>query len=384
MSQDIISNARKVSFSFSGKGKVYKFDFCLISDGNGNEYPWAPIIEIEKTLYQETSVYPHLRNEWTTNGRILDLLASTAIKPEYRMIGPNNAPWVRCAGVVTILCKKDGPACEAFRDQLGEWLESKVAKGAGLDDASARASALHDAGSLQLGGLAALKAINQQFTMMIGTLEQHGQAIEEVRSENKETRAIVDANNRLIQDTFEQGFMITLDFLKEEYPNLATQENSQKFGYFMTKEIKKRGGYKKEDGWYLRDGRRASKLVHWPGTVANKLNKWRVEVQKFFAPAFMQSINAVEKNDVDKNLKWDDIVNGLHLSGITHQLAIHCRMVSMNEDVMILEIPSGADQLRVPAAEAKLESAISEMLGKKIKLIIQMRVCRPRPIDHAQ
>jgi hypothetical protein len=129
MSQDLISNAKKVSFSFSGKGKVYKFDFCLIGDGNGNEYPWAPIIEIEKTLYQETSAYPHLRNEWTTNGRILDLLASTAIKSEYRMIGPNNEPWVRCAGVVTILCKKDGPACEAFRDQLGEWLESKVASG---------------------------------------------------------------------------------------------------------------------------------------------------------------------------------------------------------------------------------------------------------------
>jgi hypothetical protein len=300
------------------------------------------------------------------------------------MIGPNNEPWVRCAGVVTILCKKDGPACEAFRDQLGEWLESKVASGIGLDDASARANALHDAGSLQLGGIAALETINQHFTAMIGTLKQHGQAIKDVQSDNKETRAIVDANNKLINDAFEIGFMITLDFLKDEYPDIATQENSQKFGYFMTKEIKKRGGYKTDDGWFLRDGRRASKLVHWPGTVANKLNKWRVEVQKFFAPAFMQTINVVTKNnDVHEMLDWGDIVNRLNLSGITHQLAIHCRMVSMNGDVITLEIPSNADQLRVPAAEVKLESALSEMFGKKIKLFIQMRVHRPRLIDQS-
>ena len=178
MTEQMMQKAQQVEFVFQGKGKTYEFSFLMIPDGAGNVYPWIPIKEVERRLSQEeSSAHDHLKQELSPEGRILDARAATMLRQDLRMVSEDGQPWVRASGVFQVLCRMDGPVCEAFRDQLGTWMESEVVKSANSIKTGGFAQGLSDASTLQGNGIALLKSLNQQFAATLVTLEDHQQII---------------------------------------------------------------------------------------------------------------------------------------------------------------------------------------------------------------
>ncbi len=131
MNEQMIDNAPKVDFVFRGNNNhEYRFEFLVI-DGR----PWIPICEVEKKLYQEDEKngverigVHHGYEQLTPNGRLLAAKAATQLKPEYRMAYKGET-WIRASGAMQLITKSDSAAGQAFREQLGDWLESQVMAG---------------------------------------------------------------------------------------------------------------------------------------------------------------------------------------------------------------------------------------------------------------
>ena len=369
MSQDIIDSSEVVVFSFVGKGKEYRFEFRLIENDAGGRWPWIPIREVEQALYCECEAYPHLKNELTPHGRVLDAYAASLLDPSYRMV-VDGVPWVRASGVFQILQQKLHPACNEFRRQLGDWLESAWLLNKApeppvppLGD-DAIASGLAVSSQLRGSGLRQLLEVSHLVTTAISGLVEHDERISELAESSKATEkkaekaiAIAEQNASLVRDMLEDGWLITIDYLRECAPGFADQETSMEFGKFLAAEIKKSGGRKDPDaGWFLRNGDQASKLVPWPGTVARKLNKWRRRILDIGLMRFR-----VMKLSTPEG--WAKFVGALQVKGIAGQLASRCHRARLNDQLIALELDRAAEFLRVPSAEKALRDALAESLG---------------------
>lgn len=399
MSNAAIQQAQQVDFVFHGKGRDYTFKFLMIPDASGTAYPWIPVKDVEQHLYfEEQSSHSHLQQELTPNGRMLDARAATMLKPELRMVTDDGRPWVRASGVFQVLCRMNGPVCEAFRDQLGSWLESEVAKGAAKIQSGGFAQNLADAGQLQGNGISMLRMLNQQFEAVLTSLEDHQQKITAahqeiavVKEDSKETRAIAEAsraiaeaNAKLVQDAFDQGWLITLDYLKEVAPDMANQDTSFRFGQFLAKAAKDNGAQKRQDGWFWKDGRQVSKRVPWPGHVSQTLNKWKREYLDAWWPRFVQTFHAqsaISEVSVAQNQpagQWAQIVDRMEsakaIKGIALQIARLSSFVRMSDAgdklLIVLRLHPMDEHLAIPIAMDKLRTAVENELGRKVSLEI--------------
>jgi hypothetical protein len=312
MSNELVSNSQKISFVFCGKsGKEYNFEFLML-----NGKPWVPLSEVEKKLYLEDEIIedssnfsrPENNKKFTRNGRLLPMMASTALSSSYRMLSDGET-WVRASGAFQLLAKSESPAGQDFREQLGDWMESQVMHGQEKLRYQATNEALFDAGQARGGSLIALQGLlnamikHEESLALVSQeckrIDKKTNQISEIAHDASEiahdAKAIAEANQRLVQDVLEVGWMITNEYIKRHAPHLATQENSKNFGGFIVQELKKKGGYKTNEGWFYQN-QQVSKFVPWPGMAFGKLNKWheKIILDKLW-PVFFKSINENHK-----------------------------------------------------------------------------------------
>jgi len=74
---------------------------------------------------------------------------------------------------------------------------------------------------------------------------------------------------------------------------------------------------------------------------------------------------------VDLN-DWPAMVRELKLGGVVKQLAQQCAMVSFEDDALTLKIPPAAKHLADKAYQDKLSAAVSDQLGRKIRLKLEI------------
>lgn len=273
MNEQMIDNAPKVDFVFRGKNNhEYRFEFLVI-EGR----PWIPICDVERKLYQEDEKngverigVHHGYEQLTPNGRLLAMKAATQLKPEYCMAYKGET-WIRASGAMQLITKSDSAAGQAFREQLGDWLESQVMAGQ-----SQTQEALFDAAGVEMGSLTAIQGL-------LTAMFKHKEAIARVDakadkaiSDSEQAFEIASATRKLVEDIQDVGFMITDEYIRNQDHSLANRTMSARFGLYIAQRLQRSGGVKTENGWMLR-GEQVSKTVPWPGMVNQKLNKWNKE-----------------------------------------------------------------------------------------------------------
>ncbi len=384
MNEQLVCNAEKVSFVFRGRsGTEYSFDFLLI-----DEKPWIPIREVERKLYQENFKNNAERlgertgtENFTPLGNMLAIKAATLLKPEWRREAADET-WVRATGAFQLLMQSKSQAGEDFRDQLGEWLESNVIQGYAKLKTEAVNQALYDSSGINAEGMALLDHFHQAQGMMIARMKQHQQEIQEARTAAlaaeglasdavnvaTEAKDIALANQHLMQDMLEIGWMVTDQYIQEVAPSVMGENISKGFGYFVSKKIKAKGGRKTPNGWFWRD-QQLSKSVHWPGQVYSKqINKWhKTKVLDRFWPEFYALHKAKQAG-----LDWEDFLDRSGLYGDALTLAKTCQFISYDGNHLCLALEPTQLYLRSPLTESDLHMAICHYLKKQIRLEIQV------------
>lgn len=388
MSNELISNSQKISFVFCGKsGKEYNFEFLML-----NGKPWVPLSEVERKLYLEDEIIedsskysrPENNKKFTRTGRLLPSLAGTQLSPDYRMLSDGET-WVRASGAFQLLAKSESPAGQDFREQLGDWLESQVMHGQDKLRYQATSEALFDAGQARGGSLIALQGLlnamikhEESLAMVSQECKRIDQKTDQISDIANDAKAIAEANQRLVQDVLEVGWMITNEYIKCHAPNLATQENSKNFGGFIVQELKKKGGYKTNDGWFYQN-QQVSKLIPWPGMPSQKINKWheKIILDKLW-PVFYESINTGKAK-----IYWNEFIRQSNLSGVAFELAKSCKLESFDSGIVKLALESSAARLRVASAEIKLREALCNYLGESVRLEISVPVSESMPYQRS-
>lgn len=385
MNQQLVSNAEKVSFVFHGRsGTEYSFEFLLV-DGK----PWIPIREVERKLYQENFKNGSERlgertgtENFTPLGNMLAIKAATLLKQEWRREAADET-WVRATGAFQLLMQSKSQAGEDFRDQLGEWLESNVIQGHAKLKTEAVNQALYDSSGINAEGMALLDHFHQAQGMMIARMKQHQQEIQEARTTAlaaeglatdainlaAEAKDIALANQNLMHDMHEIGWMVTDQYIQEVAPNLIGDKISQKFGFFISKKIKDSGGRKTDNGWYWSD-QQLSKFVPWPGKVAQKMNKWH---KKTVLDKLWPEFHAIIKAEI-AGLDWGGFLERSGLSGDALLLAKACLFVGYESGNVRLALEHEKKHLRSMFAESVLHAAICHYLKKQIRLEIQVPI----------
>lgn len=373
MSTSMISGALKVAFVFTGHGgKEYQFEFLMIQNK-----PWIPIREVEKKLYwedfaigserlgQESAWGAPVQN-FTEQGRLLAMKAATDLRPEYRMEADGET-WVRASGALQLIAKSASPAGQSFREQLGDWLEDQVIHGQSLVGANATRQALFDAGEARAGNLQALQGLVAAMVKHEEELNKVSVQACEAQASASEAKDIAQATQRLVQDTLAIGYMITDEYIKRVAPEFASSETSQKFGLFIAQQIKKQGGYKTNDGWWI-NGQQVSKFVPWPGKVNQMLNRWHKEkVLDKAWPIFCHAINPGAGK-----FNWQEFVASSGLHGIPLELAKACRFADYTNGRLRLELPYQHSPLRVENAERVLLTSLQTYLKEPVRLEIMV------------
>jgi len=66
------------------------------------------------------------------------------------------------------------------------------------------------------------------------------------------------------------------------------------------------------------------------------------------------------------------MIKSMPLTGMTKQLAINCQLKSLEEGTCVLLLSADCTNLRVDRMVKNLEKAVSDHLGKPVKLIIEV------------
>jgi hypothetical protein len=171
-----IDSYETVTFTFEGRGKTYAFDFALIGD-----VPCADAMAIEERLYAEDSKCGVHNSPWMVSRSSAETPATRSRRGhlETRAIAQlEKSEWCRdpegrflitCSGLVQILANSDSAAGQAFRKQLGDWMQRRVVE----------AHRQLKAGTLAPAGLSDLEVLNR----VVGVLNDHDQAISATRAE---------------------------------------------------------------------------------------------------------------------------------------------------------------------------------------------------------
>ncbi|NCC35245.1 MAG: hypothetical protein EOM24_25025 [Chloroflexia bacterium] len=361
MNADIIASAPRKTFVFGGRLKEYAFDFVML-----NRRPWVPIDEIEKVLYHEDGDRGNGPTKLKSNGKMLGMYAGAHLSPDHRFIDSSGSTWLSVSGTTQILARRDEPACVAFREQLGDWLERQVIEAD--EKMSKHQQAVHESAQVAGNGL-------QMFKALVVAMEEHQQRIaqatdQSMRAEQKSDTAleVAQSTNQLVRDFHEIGFSLAADFLERHAPDVAAQNLSKDFGAFLAKAAKDRGAKKGSQGWVHSDGRVLSKSVPAPGTMYSNLNKWNEDWMSACLPLFIRHINPRRES----SLSWPEIVDRLQVGGLTRQLVSHSSLIAITADRVSLALDPNFEHLRSYAVESRLRDALCEVMGREVRLDLQV------------
>jgi hypothetical protein len=161
-----IDSYETVTFTFEGRGRTYDFELFLVDD--------VPLITVDDVQSRITEEDARAGCPSPLNGgkrsleRFLETRAA-ALDGRYKRRDAQGRLLVTCSGMVQILTQSESRAGQAFREQLGDWMERRVVE----------AHRQAKSGSLATSGLSDLEVLNR----VVGVLNNHDKAISATRAE---------------------------------------------------------------------------------------------------------------------------------------------------------------------------------------------------------
>jgi hypothetical protein len=216
-------------------------------------------------------------------------VAAGVLSDRYRKMDLEHQTWVTCSGVVQILARAECKVAQAFREQLGDWIESMTMNGLAAPN---NAKALAQNSAVKQGILTAMREQAAQHLAMLDKLcESEGRLAELSKTQDQHGYQIqaLKESKRLYDDALDIGYVSVQEFLCRTSPDLATEGNFRGLGQFMAKLCKEKGCENTEVGW-MYNGNPISKKVSVPGSIHQKVNKWKQNTLDWALPRYRKAL----------------------------------------------------------------------------------------------
>lgn len=348
---DVIKAAPHFSFSFYTKsGKEYTFKFIEI-DGKA----WVPICEVEKRLYEyHVNHEGRVKTDLTRSGRTLDTYAAAVLAPEYRVVSQDGWVWLRASGVIQIMARREEPVCQDFREQLGDWMESRILSGRqDIQSSQSNDSLLMVALHLEQQSAALVRAVRGAQEAKNLAHEANERAAEAQRKVDEVARRVEESTGVKLEYMTARLFL-QMQGIDPHAIYSGKQTNAAKLGMECSKLAMSRGLKLPpaiQEGNYLVNQYFPKLLMD--GAINIGVVQRNGEIKR---------VCAIEESTLD--VKWKRFISQSGVCGLAAELARNCTLIGFDNSMVKLALPAEHKHLSSPLTDKALLDAIRGYSGR--------------------